>query len=215
MSDRVVVFLDWQNVYMGAREAFCRPEAPSWHGQVDPVALAVHLADDSPFDRELTQVRIYRGIPDPKFEPKAYSACRRQVDSWERSELVHTTLRKLRYPSGRPRRLLGERPQEKGIDVALGLDFAMMAVRDEYDVGILMSTDADMKPALEAASKLSVRIDVASWGSGRRDDRCLSITGRNLYCHWVRREVYERVTDPTKYTIDSSKGATSASVAVR
>jgi hypothetical protein len=114
VSDRVVVFLDWQNVYMGARESFRRPQAPSWHGQVDPVALARHLADDSPFDRELTQVRIYRGIPDPSFDSKGYSACRRQVDSWERSELVHTTLRTLRYPRGWPlRHREGERPQER------------------------------------------------------------------------------------------------------
>jgi hypothetical protein len=36
MPDRVVVFLDWQNVYRGAREAFCRPQAPHWEGQVAP-----------------------------------------------------------------------------------------------------------------------------------------------------------------------------------
>ena len=35
----------------------------------------------------------------------------------------------------------GERPREKGIDIALAIDFAMMAVRGEYYVGILMSTD--------------------------------------------------------------------------
>jgi len=63
VPDRVVVFLDWQNVYKGAREAFCAPHAPHWHGQVDPVDLARHLADDSPFDRSLHQVRIYRGPP--------------------------------------------------------------------------------------------------------------------------------------------------------
>jgi hypothetical protein len=28
MTDRVVVFLDWQNVYRGAREAFCGYGAP-------------------------------------------------------------------------------------------------------------------------------------------------------------------------------------------
>jgi len=57
VPDRVVVFLDWQNVYKGAREAFCTLQAPHWQGQVDPVALAKHLAADSPFSRELKQVR--------------------------------------------------------------------------------------------------------------------------------------------------------------
>jgi hypothetical protein len=56
-------FLDWQNVYKGVREAFCTLNAPHWQGQVDPVGLAQHLADDSPFSRRLHQVRIYRASP--------------------------------------------------------------------------------------------------------------------------------------------------------
>jgi hypothetical protein len=69
MPDRVVVFLDRQNVYKGAREMFCAYGAPHWEGQVDPVALARHLADDSPFSRQLHQVRIYRGQPDGTRDP--------------------------------------------------------------------------------------------------------------------------------------------------
>ena len=69
MPDRVVVFLDWQNVYKGAREAFCAFSSLHWHGQVGPTALAQHLADDSPFDRQLEQVRIYRGLPDATATP--------------------------------------------------------------------------------------------------------------------------------------------------
>jgi hypothetical protein len=56
--------LDYRNVYQGARSAFPPFGAPHWHGQVDPVRLAMRLVADSPFDRELTQVRIYRGQPD-------------------------------------------------------------------------------------------------------------------------------------------------------
>src|SRR5215813_2023055 len=82
MSDRAVVFLDWQNVYKGAREAFCAPLAPYWEGQVDPVALAQHLAADSPYDRELQQVRIYRGRPDSSLDPKGYAASSRQAGVW-------------------------------------------------------------------------------------------------------------------------------------
>jgi hypothetical protein len=48
VPDRVVVFLDWQNVYRGAREAYSAYQAPHWEGQVDPVLLAQHLAADSP-----------------------------------------------------------------------------------------------------------------------------------------------------------------------
>ncbi len=82
MSDRVVVFFDWQNVYKGAREAFHSYGDPHWCGQVDPVRIAQALAADSPFDRELTEVRIYRGRPDNTRDPKGYAACARQVASW-------------------------------------------------------------------------------------------------------------------------------------
>lgn len=152
----MVVFLDWQNLYKGAREAFCTLHAAHWQGQVDPVALAKHLAADSPFNRELKQVRIYRGQPDSILDPKGFSASSRQAAAWQRSPLVDLTMRTLRYPKGWPASSrLAERPQEKGIDVALAIDYVVMAVRREFEVGILMSTDTDMKPALEAVAQLT------------------------------------------------------------
>jgi uncharacterized LabA/DUF88 family protein len=204
MPDRVVVFLDWQNVYKGAREAFCTNRSPHWEGQVDPVALARHLADDSPFDRELHQVRIYRGQPDSLRDPRGYAASRRQHAAWQNSSLVVLTTRPLRYPQGWP--ATPERPQEKGIDVALALDFALMAFRSEYEVGILMSTDTDMKPALEAVAAMGrspgPRAEVASWsaGPGQRSRR-LAISSRNLYCHWAGKDVYDQVADTMDYSV--------------
>lgn len=203
VSARVVVFLDWQNVYKGAREVFCSVSAPHWQGQVDPVALAQHLAADSPFDRHLHQVRIYRGRPDATLDPRGYGACLRQVAAWERSPLVQTTMRTLRYPQGWPTTSrVGERPQEKGIDVALAIDFVVMAVRGEFDVGILMSTDTDMKPALEVVADMTgPRVDVAAWSAPGRHNRRLAIASRNLYCHWVGKDIYDQIADSTNYSI--------------
>ena len=203
---RVVVFLDWQNVYKGARETYCAFGAPHWQGQVDPVALGEHLAADSPFDRELHEVRIYRGQPDGKLDPRGYAASRRQHAAWQRSPLVTLITRPLRYPRGWPvTSAPGERPQEKGIDVALALDFALMAVRGEYDVGILMSTDTDMKPALEAVAGMShspgPRAEVASWSIAGRHNRRLAIPSRNLYCHWIDKGAYDRIADSTDYSV--------------
>jgi uncharacterized LabA/DUF88 family protein len=204
MPDRVAVFLDWQNVYKGARETFCTRNAPHWEGQVDPVALAQHLAEDSPFDRELREVRIYRGQPDGRLDQRGYAASRRQHAAWERSPLVKLVTRPLRYPPRWPAARPGERPQEKGIDVALALDFVLMAIHGDYDVGILMSTDTDMKPALEAVASLhrspGPRADVAGWSAYGRHNRRLAIPSRNLYCHWVGRDVYDRIADPTDYS---------------
>lgn len=40
------------------------------------------------------------------------------------------------------------RPREKGTDVAIALDMALGAVRDEFDTVILISSDTDLVPAL-------------------------------------------------------------------
>lgn len=151
MTDkRVIVFLDWQNVYSSARRAFHDPYSPYMDGQVDPVLLAGHLTTRNP-GQQLEQVRIYRGLPDSTKQPEAYGANERQAAAWARSPYVHVTRRPMQYPKGWPKvELPGEKPREKGIDVALAIDFVRLAIEDLYDVGILVSGDTDLKPALEA-----------------------------------------------------------------
>lgn len=191
MSGRVVVFLDYQNIYMGARSCFHARHDPHTGGQVSPLKLGRALAEDSQFPRSLHQVRVYRGRPDASKDPKGYGACTRQCALWERDPLVNVTLRTLAYPHGWPDRSQpGEKPREKGIDVALAIDFVTMAVRGEYDVGILFSTDTDLKPALEAVAQLGtgVRAEVAAW-SGDGHNRRLSISSRQL---WESRRLRSR-----------------------
>ncbi|MEU2799443.1 NYN domain-containing protein [Streptomyces sp. NPDC007117] len=201
MSDRVVVFYDYQNTYMQARRLY-HQDWEAWSmGQFDPVALAKHLAADSPFDRHLQQVRIYRGQPDATRQPGSYGASRRQHAGWEKDPLVKLVARPLRYPPTWPK----ERAQEKGIDVQLSMDFAVMATRREYDVGIMVSADTDLKPALEYVAELTAargkpRAEVAAWSVANQHCRRLAIKGRNLYCHWIGEDVYKRVQDKTDYT---------------
>jgi hypothetical protein len=68
-----------------------------------------------------------------------------------------------------------------------------------------MSTDTDMKPALEAVAQLTatqgVRAEVAAWSAAGRHNRRLAIHSRNLYCHWVGKDVYDQIADPTDYSI--------------
>lgn len=101
----------------------------------------------------------------------------------------------------------GERPTQKGIDVALTVDFAVMAVRNEFDVGIMFSTDTDLKPALEFVHDLTAasptgmpRAEVAAWSADGRYNRRLSIRDRRLYCHWLSKEIYQSCQDETDYT---------------
>lgn len=198
-SDRVVVFLDWQNLYKGARDAFHDRQAPSRLGMVDPLRLARRLVElSSGRGRELAGVRVYRGQPDPTRDPMGYTANRRQQTAWERAGIT-VIQGPLRYPKAWP----AEKAQEKGVDVALAVDFVMLGITGDYDVGILMSTDTDLKPALEAVVALGgnrrPHCEVAAWTSSRAAPR-LRITGTKLWCHYLRVEDYRVMVDPTDYT---------------
>lgn len=77
------------------------------------------------------------------------------------------------------------------------------AVRGEYEVGILMSTDTDLKPALEFVRDLEgdpyPRCVVAAWSSPDAHSRRLSIPGRQIWCHWLDESDYQAVSDPMNY----------------
>src|SRR5438477_471755 len=121
--------------------------SPFTDGQTDPLKLAEIIVRKDVHGHELSDVLVYRGRPDSLGEPTAYSANLRQCRRWERSSAeVRVIVRALRYPAAWPR----EKAEEKGIDVALAIDFVMTAVRGDYDVGVVVSTDTDLKPALEA-----------------------------------------------------------------
>jgi uncharacterized LabA/DUF88 family protein len=198
-TERVIVFIDWQNVYKGARDAFHQGQGPRLLGNVEPLRLARRLIALTPGRRrELVGVRVYRGQPDPTRDPKGYAANRRQRDAWRRDG-VTVVQRPLRYPKAWP----AEKAQEKGVDVALAVDFVMLAVTGAYDVGILCSTDTDLKPALEAVVALGrnqqPHCEVAAWASSQAVPR-LRISGARLWCHYLEVGDYRGIVDPSDYT---------------
>ncbi|MBF9519606.1 NYN domain-containing protein [Mycobacteroides chelonae] len=206
--DRVVVFIDYQNTYRAARDVYHDHAVdPHWLGQTNPQLLGEHLAQDSPYNRQLHQVRVYRGLPSSERDRKGYSACRKQLAAWSQLTNVTAVTRPLQYPAGWPENcLLGEKPSEKGIDVQLALDMAVMAHRKEYEVAILMSLDTDLRPALELVSDMTrawgkPRIEVGAWSMPGQLNRRLSLTGgHTVYCHWIDEPTYKTVQDNTSYS---------------
>lgn len=198
MSDRVVLFVDYQNCYHAARQTYHDPLAPPWEGQFHPYLVGEHIVATSPFERQLVGVRIYRGLPSSEKDPKTYGAARAQIDAWQRQP--HTTVisRPLRYPADWPH----AKAEEKGIDVALAVDLVVGAVKGWYDVGIVMSLDTDLRPALEVVVTEfhGMRVEVAAWNRSGVDARRLSLPGKRLWCHWLDEAVYRAVQDPTDYT---------------
>jgi NYN domain len=200
--ESVVVFIDYQNVFMAARQCFHQgPYGPA-DGQIDPLRLGQLIVDRRRRPSTLKQVRVYRGLPDATKEPRAYAANERQTASWVQSPLINVFRRPLNYPRTWP----SEKGKEKGVDVALAVDFVRLAVRGTYDVGVLMSTDTDLVPALEAAMEIKttgVHIEVAAWAA-KQANRRLSIDGRLPWCHRLGESDYKSVRDDRDYNQPSS-----------
>lgn len=197
--DKLMLFIDYQNAYRSAREVFYDGAAQwFWQGQFNPYLLGKHLVDGSKYPRELTGVRIYRGLPSSKHDPKGYGASMAQTASWNSLPGVVTVSRPLRYPADFPK----SPPEEKGVDVALAVDFVMGAVKGWFDVGVIMSLDTDLRPAIESVTTElhGIRAEVTAWNRPDRHCRRLSIPGKKIWCHWLEHDVYDQVADPTDYT---------------
>lgn len=199
--NRVAVFIDAQNVYRGARDIFFSRQSPPLAGQIAPLALGRRLCGrKNPYQvssptRTLTQVCIYTGRPDSSKDPRTYAAHMRQCAAWERAGAV-VIHRALRYPGNWPTR----RAEEKGIDVQLAIDVVAGAFDDEYDTGIVCSTDTDLLPALEFVATRYPRkhVETAAWQSeGWRSE--LRLRQPATWCHRLGRADYEAVRDPVDY----------------
>ncbi len=173
-------------------------------GQIDPMKYAQFIRDSAPAGsmRHVEQVRLYTGLPDPNKEPKTYGACLKQINVWQQAH-VKVISRPLKYPSNWPM----EKARQKGVDVALAIDFVALALDGKYDVGVIASTDTDLKPALEYVQQKCpycftevTSWDAKSFGSFPYNTR-LSIPGKNLWCTWVRKSNYDQIADLTDYNI--------------
>lgn len=194
MRRRVAVFIDYQNVVQTAREAFPLATAGRPWTNVDPVAFGELLVARRVHEPcELTQVRVYRGRPSPTRQPTLAAVNDAQADEWQRDARVTVVRKMLRYPKGSP----VQPPQEKGIDVALAVDFVSLAHQRSYDVGIIASHDTDLIPAFESVMKLKLaHVESAAWRGRNR----LQLPGTQLpWCHALDEADFRRVRDSRNY----------------
>ncbi len=197
---RLVLFVDDKNIWASAREAFFAPSDPRYYGQYKPIELGHLICTKAPpeLNYRLHEVRIYTGRPDANKDPRTHAAHMRQSASWTRAG-ARIFARPLRYPRDWP----NSKPQQKGVDVALAVDFVAMAVRGEYDVGVVFSTDSDLKPALEfvAANRYPVcTIETATWRSNKYD-RGLSVAGLRIWQHRLDYSDYCSIADLVNYGV--------------
>jgi uncharacterized LabA/DUF88 family protein len=149
---RVTAFVDGQNLFHAAREAFGYT-FPNY----DPPALARAVCESKGWS--LTQARFYTGVPDATDNPR-----------WNRfwsaklavlgTRGVHTYSRPLRYrnqtvvlPGGTTTTILVG--QEKGIDVRLALDVVRLAREAVFDVALLFTQDQDLSEVADELRAIS------------------------------------------------------------
>jgi uncharacterized LabA/DUF88 family protein len=195
---RVGVFIDWQNCYRTARDAFGFRGA-GLDGNVKPLLFARALAASRLPEQgagQLTRLRIYTGQASQHHDKRTYAANRRQFQAWRNSdpEIVEVIARTLDYKLGRAR--------EKGIDVKLAIDLVRSTLMDEeHDVAVVVSADTDLVPALELVveQRGAQAVEVATWSGPNWSPAPLAIAGMKIRQHQPGQAVYNKVQDRVDY----------------
>lgn len=197
---RVIVFIDSANLYQDLRRAFCSQPLRPTDGQFAPMKLAQLLATRGPDyeDWALAEVRLYAGRASAIKEPRTAAAADKQIAAWHAAGVIVRD-RPLSYV-GWPKLP----PHQKGVDVELAVDVVRLAAVDKtYDVGIMVSTDTDMLPALEAIEALRAkggpRVDVVSFQGLRKRLRLRDARAQQPHCIVLTPADYVNVMDPTIY----------------
>lgn len=154
---RAVVFVDGQNLFYAAREAFGYS-----YPNYDILKLSETVCQSQNWN--LVQTRFYTGVPDPTDDPTKSRFWSAKLASMGRQGITVYT-RALRYRNKTVRLADGSihtflHGEEKGIDVRIALDVIGMAVRNEYDVAVVFSQDQDL-------SEVSDEIRVIARQQGR------------------------------------------------
>jgi uncharacterized LabA/DUF88 family protein len=213
LPTRVIVYFDWQNCYKSALENFPR----GCSGTCDPLKTASGLArkvlPGASADRQLEKVKIYRGLPNARKDPRTNAAAQKQKTRWETGAYagkveVHT--RPLAYRTERllddaGAEILREVGREKGVDVELAVDL----VRDMLftdppagDVAVVFSEDSDFHPAYEMLLEARGKdvLEIARWRD--RDayaPKPFEIRGHTVRQHLLDHVFFKSVEDKTAY----------------
>lgn len=196
---RVVAFVDGQNLFHSAREAFGHTY-PNY--DIAKLAKAVCAAKGW----QLIESRFYTGVPDSKDNPFWHGFWSNKLLAMRRAGIAVFS-RALRYrnqrvdlPNGSVHTfLVGE---EKGVDVRIALDIIRMAHRGEYDAALVFSQDQDLSEAAQ-----EIRVIAREQNRWIKVVSCypISPTVRNRRgidkTDWfqIDRALYDSCTDPRDY----------------
>lgn len=191
----VVVFIDYENVLRSAHEIWCGEDEKLYDSLVDPLKVAELIVNRRAPGGTLTEVRVYRGRPNPRREATAASYNDKQKEAWQADPRVKVIRRMLSYPKTWP----NDPAREKGIDVSIAIDLVKMAMQKEFEVGILFSRDTDLLPAIEAIRDFDgPHMEIAGW---EPTSQLRLESERPLWCHKLTQDDWVASRDTRKYHV--------------
>lgn len=198
---RVGFVIDYQNMHLTAHNLFT-PNQSKQISLLHPLLLSQSVLNrrgqffqQEDFRLEITQVRVFRGLPSNKQEPYRYAQNLSQKSEWSKDKRVKVEYLELKY-----RIKQGLPPQEKGIDVLTALNFVEMVQSGEFDLVILMTHDSDLRPALKMGYlNKGARIETAGWTGLNK----LRLKEQKLFHTYLTAGDFENSIDQKDY---SSKG---------
>lgn len=169
---RVAVFIDGSNLHH-------RLEQCGWPQRIDIGTLAKRLAGN----RQLVRVAYYNVPPPPHRAPAAGARQRRYYARISEDAQVEFTLGYLQ------RRIVDGRSvyEEKGVDVQIAVDMLTGAFRDVYDVAVLVSSDGDFRPAVEAVREVGKRVEYICFPGATRSSALVRSASVSRQCRraWI------------------------------
>lgn len=155
--DRVMIFIDGNNLYQGAKDLLGR--AP----RIDLQTFAHALCGP---DRRLMRTYYYSALSDREDNPSAYSRHKSfldEVNTLPRFEVVVGYLQKKAVPGKRIDTADSSTyiHTEKETDVNIATDMLSLAYDDGYDVAILVSADSDYTRVIDRIKSRGKVVEVA------------------------------------------------------
>jgi uncharacterized LabA/DUF88 family protein len=198
-TKRAIAFLDGQNLFYAAREAFGH-RYPNY----DPKKLATAICEAQGWS--LQQVRFYTGVPDAQDDAFWNQFWTNKLAQMGRQR-VYAYARPLRYrnhtvtlPDGTRHTYLAG--HEKGTDIRLALDVVGLALDDAYDVALIFSQDQDLSELGDEIRRIARRTQrwiklVSAFPASPTYQNRRGIDKTD----WIRidRATYDRCLDPREY----------------
>ena len=197
--EKVVAFVDGQNLFYSAREAFGYT-----YPNYDVLALVQKICDVRKWHLEMCC--FYTGVPEVLDKPFWHEFWDKKLAGMGKRG-VKIFRRPLKYRNQTVFLANGQSAtaligQEKGVDIRIALDMVRMAHQKVYDIALVLSQDQDLTEAVEEIKTIAREqkrwIKVASafpvsptYANNRGIDRTDWIT--------IDRILYDSCLDPTDY----------------